>query len=254
MVPNRALKHDEEMLAAADAYLKTKAHDAYCVIKVHIPLNENPNLKVVYMTRDLRDQIFSSCRFENRLLTEQSALEMVAYSMGMDFHYEQWPPSKILRVSFDSLENDSTNLIQRIADFMKLPEIDIEDIHEIDAKLSKNQVRKKIADVDTVFFGDPESHDEHSLSSVRGGSGITRAHDDATGFQSGHVSDYRSGDWKQLWTDQEKQIVDDAIRIVQQKERSTRRKAWQSLRVVTPILPHIAIRIFQRPGESFRVR
>lgn len=217
VVPDRVLKKDEQMLAAAETYLKENAVDACCVVKVHIPLNEQSSLKVIYMTRDLRDQIYSLCRFENRPVTEQAVLEMVAYTMGMDSHYERWPSSRILRVSYDSLENDSINLIRRIAHFMELPAIDMEDFHEIDAKLSKTQVRKEISRMDRVVFDGTENHDEHSLSRVKGASGTIRAFDDATGFQSGHVSDYRSGDWKHLWTDRQKQIVDDAIRIAQKR-------------------------------------
>jgi hypothetical protein len=57
-----------------------------------------------------------------------------------------------------------------------------------------------------------ETFDKHSLSRIKGASGIVRAHDDVTGFQSGNVSNYLSGDWQNLWSNEQKQLVDTAIR------------------------------------------
>lgn len=213
VTPNRALKRDEEMLAAADAYLRMNPIDVFCIIKVHMPLYEKPNLKVIHIERDLRDRIFSIHRFENRPLNEETALLEVTASLDMAAHYEQWPSSHILRVQFDALESDSINLIARIADFMGLPAIGAEHIHEIDAKLAKAQLRKRISNVDRIVFEDIGGLDEHSVSTVKGTSGKIRAYDEETGFQSGHVSDYCSGDWQHLWSDKEKQVIDNAIRI-----------------------------------------
>jgi hypothetical protein len=41
--------------------------------------------------------------------------------------------------------------------------------------------------------------------------GTTRIWDPITGFQSGHVSDYRPGDWRLLLTGDEKKRLDQTI-------------------------------------------
>jgi hypothetical protein len=145
VVPERVPKSDEEMLAVADDYWKRGAANECCVIKVHMPLDDRPDLKVIYMTRDLRDRIFSFCRFGNTPLTEQVVLTAATRSLEMDAHYARWPSSEILSISFDSLENDSLELIHRIADFMGLRGIGDEKLNLINAELGKNQVKKRSA-------------------------------------------------------------------------------------------------------------
>jgi len=216
VTPGKALKRDKEMLAAADAYLRINAVDTYCIIKVHMPLYQKPNLKVIYLERDLRDRIFSLHRFENRPIAEETALLEVTASLDMASHYEQWPSSHILRIQFDSLDDDSANQIRRIAEFMGLPAISGEHIHEIDAGLTKARVKKRIANLEEMVLGNAQSPDNIAVSAVKGTSGNVRAYDDDTGFQSGHVSDYRAGDWQHLWSDQDKQVIDNAIHMALQ--------------------------------------
>ena len=43
------------------------------------------------------------------------------------------------------------------------------------------------------------------------GGAQARALDVATGFQSGHVSDYRDGDWQTLLTAEQKALVDERL-------------------------------------------
>jgi len=212
ITPTTAPKRDEEMLAAADAYLGLNPVDTFCIIKVHMPLYQKPKLKVIYLERDLRDRIFSIHRFENRPLTPESVALEVTASFDMASHYAKWPSSNILRLQFDLLEIDSINLIWRIANFMALPAMSDEKIRGIDAKLSKKQLKKEISELERTVFDGIETVKKHSVSKVTGTSGNVRAYDNATGFQSGHVSEYRSGDWERLWSDKEKKIVDNAIR------------------------------------------
>ena len=46
---------------------------------------------------------------------------------------------------------------------------------------------------------------------VRVSKNRARAYDHETGFQTGHVSDYRDGDWQQILTDEQKARLDAAI-------------------------------------------
>ncbi len=213
VIPDPAIRREKDMLAVAGQFLRMNANDVICIIKVHTALNQKQNLKVIYIKRNVRDRIFSMCRFEDKPLTENLALKMVMNDMRMDAHYENWPSSQILRISYDSLETDSRNLIHSIANFMQITSVNDDDIKDINTKLSKSQVKKKVSQMDGIVSGGADNLGQSSLSKVEGASGVIRAFDDTTGFQSGHVSDYRAGDWQHLWSDEQKQLVDGAIRI-----------------------------------------
>jgi hypothetical protein len=153
---------------------------------------------------------------------EKLIAEAVATTLQIDSHYDQWPAEKILNIPFESIGTSGIDLIRQIAEFVSLPITDAQTFRKIDFEFSKQQVKKKIAELeDRVFDREGKlKHDAHP-ESVLSRLGRLRAFDPDSGFQSGHVSDYRPGDWKHLWTDRQKQMVDDAIRQAQ-RSRATR--------------------------------
>ena len=208
VTPDKALQRDADMLAAADAWMQAAADDTYCILKVHMPLYERDGLKVIYLQRDLHDRIHSICRFDQRGFSEDSITQIVRSQLEMDAHYDRWQAHHLLRLPYAGLENDSRTLIRRIAGFMQLDDIATASIEQIDRDLSKQSVRRLVERLD------PEAVDPASsvATLIRGSADAVRAFDQETGFQTGHVSDYRSGDWQHLWTDEQKEIVARAIR------------------------------------------
>jgi len=217
VVPDRVPQTNEDMFAAGEAYLCSDEADTRCVIKVHTKIVESHHVKVIYGTRDLRDRIYSMCRFRNLKLDAPAALAMAKNSLDMDRHYDQWSPSRLLLAPFEEIENDSAGMIRKIADFMCLPMIDAENIRAIDAELSKSRVKKRIADLDSRARSSDRAPDADPPPVVQGDSGSIRNFDVASGFQSGHVSDYRPGDWRHLWSDEQKKWVDAAICMAEDK-------------------------------------
>jgi len=213
VVPDRVPSTNEDMFAAGEAYLCSKEPDTRCVIKVHTKIVESHHVKVIYGTRDVHDRIYSMCRFRDLKLDGPTALAIAKNSIDMDRHYDRWSPSRILLVPFEAIENDGADMIRKIADFMCLPTIDEEIIQQLDADLSKTNVKQKIADLDCRARRSDGSPDADSPPVVKGSSTNIRNFDVATGFQTGHISDYRSGDWQHLWSEEQKKMVDEAIRI-----------------------------------------
>ena len=125
--------------------------------------------------------------------------------------------SKILQVEYNDIENRSANLIREISKFIGLQEITADKLERIEKSLSKRAVKQSIESMESRNrdpAGKPASSDI-----VLGADDSERARifDRQTGFQSGHVPDYQPGDWKKLWSDEQKAIVDDALRLAEKQ-------------------------------------
>lgn len=216
VTPEPVPQNNEDMFAAGEAYLQRNEPGIRCIIKVHRKIQESHHVKVIYGTRDLRDRIYSMCRFRNLELDERTARAIVANTVDMDRHYDRWSPSSILQVAFEDIERDSLTIIRSIADFIGLPDTSADTIRQIGADLSKDNVRKKITELDSRAADAVGKPSADLPPVVKGGDDNLRNFDLTTGFQTGHVSDYRPGDWQQLWSDEQKRLVDDAIRFVHQ--------------------------------------
>jgi len=214
-VPADVPSDDDEMLAAAKEWREAGQRQSRCVIKVHYPLDPMPGLNVIYNTRDLRDRIFSMCRFMKRELTEESANLMVRRSFAMDAHYAAWPKQNLLLAPYESIDADSETLIGKIASFMELPELKSEAIRNVADSLSKKSVRLHIREMEKRM--DAGSGGDKRLEIVAGDGGSRRVYDRNTGFQSGHISDYEPGDWQFLWTNDQKIWIDQAIDAVRKE-------------------------------------
>jgi len=139
----------------------------------------------------------------------------IARHVEMDHHYARWPDHGILIVPFDSIAASGAELITRIARFAELPVPNADTIQRIEQRFSKQRVRKQIAAIEAAVFDSAGNvrDDADPDAILDTGSGRHRAFDTATGFQSGHVSGRRPGDWEHVWTAEQKRIVNDAIRV-----------------------------------------
>ena len=217
LVPDKVPKTDEDMVAIAKSYLESGSTDTRCVIKVHSIVDVSRKMKVIRNNRELRDRLFSFYRFMQAGIEEKQILDEVAWSFNVDSQYDQWPAKSILNIPFDSIQADGVELMCRIAEFTGLPTPDRQTLKKLDFQFSKQQVRKRIDEADGLVFDDQGKikQNAHPDSLIDVGFGRIRVFDVNSGFQSGHVSDYQPGDWQHLWTDQQKEMVGDAIRIVQ---------------------------------------
>ena len=215
VLPELTPKVQEKALEVAEAYLQNPPARTYCILKVHFPLLRNERIKVIYIERDIRDYIYSFHRFEARALTEESVAMLIKSRISFSEHYAGWPVSHILRLDFNDIEQAPLEVIEQIAEFMSLVQVSDEEIEAIGESLNKDRVRKKISALERAAQ-ETAAHDEgQAVSTVQGNFGRPRIFDDRTGFQSGHVSDYQSGDWQRLWSAEEQALVDRVIRASQ---------------------------------------
>jgi len=218
VVPGTVPVADQDMFAAAEAYLKERPANARCVIKVHALINPSPVFLLIRNTRDIRDRLYSYLRFMKFPVNKARIREAVATTRNFDRHYDLWPAERILHIDFERIETSSLDVIRQISEFIGFPDIDEQILREVDVRFSKRQVKQKIADLEQrVLHRDGTIKDDVDPAAVLEGGGRVRAFDVNSGFQSGHVSDYRPGDWQYLWTSREKKIVNDAIHAAQGK-------------------------------------
>ncbi len=226
LVPDGVPKSDSDMFDIARAYLKSRPVNSRCIIKVHSIVDVSRSMRVIRNRRDLRDRLYSYYRFMQKDMNEQQVLEEITWGLHVDEQYDQWPSRNILNIPYDSIQNDSIDAIRRIAKFVGLPNPSMDTLTNIDFYFSKQQVRKRIAETEGRVFDQQgnvkRNADLHAVVEV--GSGHVRAFDVTSGFQSGHVSDYQPGDWEHLWTDRQKQMVNDALVIA---EHNSGTPGWQ---------------------------
>lgn len=216
LIPDRVPKSDKDVFEIAESYVRARPAGTRCVVKLHTMLTASPDVIVIRNKRDIRDRLYSYFQFMKVNFDEESIGKAVSRSLEMDAHYDRWPAGRILNIPYESIGTDSSALICRIAEFAGLPAPDAQTLEDIDFRFSRQQVRKQIAELENRVF-DAAGRVRHQADpeTVVEVFGRARAFDPASGFQSGHVSDYRPGDWQRLWTDRQRQMVDDAIREVQ---------------------------------------
>lgn len=189
VTPDPVPKFDGAMFDAAAQYLESPEPDCYCVIKVHEAVKPDPRIRIIRNRRHPADRLFSFIRFTGTPFSEAFVREFAETTRRVERYYDQWPEERILNVSYDDLENDSRRLVAAIADFIGLAGLGDAVISRVDESLSRSSVRELVVGLDDADAGQ-------------------RSFDETTGFQAGHVSNYRPGDWRKLWSDVEIAVVE----------------------------------------------
>jgi hypothetical protein len=222
-IPARVPRQDAQMIAVADAYRKQPPPDTRCIIKVHALIDPSPDIVIIRNTRNLRDRLYSYYNFMKIDFDAERIARAVAASLHFDRHYDDWPAGRILDIAFDRIAAGERDVIREIAAFIGLPRPDDATVEEIGFRFSKQQVRRRIAMIeDRLLDADGRLREDADPDAVLSdGAGRVRAFDTDSGFQTGHVTDYRAGDWQRLWTERQKRMVDDAIRQAQLRDDDT---------------------------------
>ncbi len=209
-VPERIPQTDEDMVRHAVACLQDPDPSSIAVLKIHSHLQEPPPASRFIIThRDLRDalvswQRFMQCDFDR-------ALEATSDSAKTCDHYRSFPADLTLHVKYEDIRDHALGVIRDIGGFLGLApsETEVDDIHE---RFRKENVANRINATEAGMKarsakGDTIAEDEI----VRLGPGNIRAFDVTSGFQSGHVSGYRDGDWRDIFSAGEKARIRETL-------------------------------------------
>jgi hypothetical protein len=208
VLPERVPNDDKAMyeLAQRDAWADSDPHRIW-VLKIHgtILRSDLPRSKIITCIRDPRDVLvsfrqFMDTSFEHALTISQGVKRYVE-------GYRDHPTDLLLRVEYEDIESRPIDVLRRVAGFLDVPLI-AADAAEIVAMFGRERVRQQVAELSQdlrqrLSSGAAVGTDEVILRDQA----IVRAFDVGTGFQTGHVSDHKSGDWRSLLSDEEKRIV-----------------------------------------------
>jgi hypothetical protein len=187
------------MLRAGVEGLGDPATGRVRVLKMHSHLPPNlPRSRFIVPRRDVRDALVSYMRFM-RYDFEQ-ALGYVRLAIATERHYATFPRECTLPIEYTDILARPANVARAIAHFLDV-QIDDRALYAIVRSYSKENVGRLIAKRERDVSrrsqdGEPIGADELVVL----GPQHVRVFDTSTGFQSGHVSQYREGHWRKSLT------------------------------------------------------
>jgi hypothetical protein len=211
LLPTNALIHESEHEQAGRAGA-LRDDDSVTVVKVHQSIKpDTPHSLYVVTRRDARDAMISYMRFMGRRELE-AGLQFLRAAVTQDAHFMAIPTELRLTVDYPDIVQTPARVVGAIAERLGI-ETTADDLSSIADKYSKSAVAEGIAKQDAEVVAQLERGDTPTDGTVVPvGQGRFRAFDPTTGFQTGHVSNYRDGDWKTILTAAQKQQVEDTIR------------------------------------------
>jgi hypothetical protein len=212
VLPEKVPQMDTQMieLARCEAWNDTDPRRVW-VLKVHTLLaREVPKSRIVTIIRDPRDVLVSYRRFMHTTfehamdITEQTVVRFADA-------YADYPPELLFHASYLDIEKRPADLLRRMVDYLDLA-ITPEAIAQTVEKFSRAKVRQLIEKTSRrvmhrIKRQAPVNRDEVVVL----GQDNIRAFDPNTGFQTGHISGSRSGDWRTELSEREKRIIRERI-------------------------------------------
>jgi hypothetical protein len=175
------------------------AIDRVRVLKVHSQLPPDlPHSCFIVPSRDARDGLMSYMRFMRCGFDE--ALDYVRGAVETARHYAAFPRERTLFIAYEDIVVRPAAVVRTIARFLSA-KVEDRALFGIVRSYSRENVGRMIAKKERELAR--RSRDGEAIRSdelVVLGSQRIRMFDTATGFQSGHVSRSREGDWQKFFT------------------------------------------------------
>ena len=207
VLPKKIPQWDEEML---ELYEKQAMYDQNelnkYVLKLHTILNPDlPRSKILSTIRDPRDICISFLEF---MKTDfQTALKSTKSIIKYSNTYNEYDKDYLKIIKYENIENKSIETVLEIAKFINC-EIDYNLAKQISEKFNKDNVKKIINKNNNNLKFKIENKEKISESEIVYFSKTNyRSYDINTGFQTGHVSERKSGDWKKKFSSEEIEII-----------------------------------------------
>ena len=204
--PNDQIQSDKEILGYYNSKAQLdKNQSNRFVLKIHSRLMIlPPRSKVVVNIRNPYDVCASYKEFMKSDLVKSLR---VASDLLNWLNYYQNLCKNIFLVKYEDIENQKDELIKKLSEFCEVELSEIQ-IKNISLKYSKNKVKNliKINDEEIeIKIKKNEIVDPKKI--VKFKNGFYRSFDINTGFQTGHISQRKSGEWKKAFSTQEVNVI-----------------------------------------------
>ena len=205
VLPEKVYKdHKEYFRIYRDIALKDNDSKNHYVFQCHailaLPLIKS-RCKVITNVRNPYDTCASHYEFMKCSLGE--AICNAVHVPLLNQHYSSLGPEKVFVLPFEEIDERPIDLIDRISKFLDVA-IDKTAIAAIAKKYSRENIIKMISKNDEVLYdkmskGHEISHDE-IIKNQAHKNGIG-SHDLLTGYQSRHISNRKSGEWRSAFSE-----------------------------------------------------
>ena len=166
---------------------------------VDTPEGDNHTL-IIVPYRDIRDCIVSYMKFMHADF--EYALQAMQHWNPTDVYFER-QTDNILIIRYDQIVNEPIRTIQKIDSFIGTG-ASFETIEEINEQFSRKKVEQKADGLKDISSSKILAN-ATTLGAVENRDGSYRVFDKATGFQTGHITSHKSGRWREVLNEQQKQ-------------------------------------------------
>lgn len=206
VLPDPVPQTDEDMSACANQGMLDQDINRVWVLKVHAFIRRDaPLSRIINTQRDLRDALMSYMRF--MLCDFDHALAAMVDAGEITEYYKSFESNMILHLRYEHIVNRPLDVARDIAKFCGV-RLTGADIANIVNQFEKAKVERLIRDKEAEIKRRADAGEvvlESELVPQRFQRNAVRAFDPRTGFQSGHVSKYRDGSWRELLTREQQQ-------------------------------------------------
>jgi hypothetical protein len=188
VVPAQVPKLEAEVHAEAQRAIADPDPRRIWVLKTHhaIPFGAKRSL-VILPLRDPRDVVMSLMRFM-RVPLGHATRQVDAWAALLDHYRRTLPPAQVLWLRYTDIALRPAGVVEEIARFLAVACAPATRDGLV-AGLSKAAVRARLEKLAAGGAG---------ADRVTNPDGSIRLFDPESGFQTGHVSDYRDGDWRRV--------------------------------------------------------
>ncbi len=206
-MPEHVVHRMDDLQKEANAALAGSDTPQRWVLKAHEPIIPTlPESLYVLPDRDPRDALVSLMRFNRMAFADALAFHDMANAITDGFRANV-PHGRLLEIVYRDIADRAEAVVARIAAFMGI-EIASPDAAEIAGLFERDRVGETIRRAETAGAALLRGGQVDGLELVGNFDRTPRVLDLATGFQAGHLSDYRDGDWRQLLTREQLVAVD----------------------------------------------
>tara|TARA_Y100000741_G_C18180533_1_gene529131 strand:- start:124 stop:897 length:774 start_codon:yes stop_codon:yes gene_type:complete len=181
------------------------------VFKVHTILKSDlPRSKILTIIRDPRDICIS---FKEFMKTDfNGALQAAKTLIDYERIYKTYNNNYLKFFKYENIENKPIETILEIAEFMEC-KINFKIAEEISLKYDKRKVKKLIKKNDDNLLSKIKKKEKIDKSNiVYISENNYRSIDAKTGFQTNHLSNRKSGDWKKFFLPKEIEIINNEFK------------------------------------------
>lgn len=219
LLPNEPtkLRLDEKGLADNAYRVPIGANQVYFA-KLHQKLKIGlPETKIITNYRDVRESTLSYIKFMKFRYTADNliklAKEVAKVQMNMtDYYFDKHKDN--LRIKFNHIASEPVRVLDEINSYLGLT-VGHAEMAEIADRFSKKKVKQLINGLNSVPVNEQGSignkDKSGSYSTVRNPDGSYRVYDNRTGFQTDHITSDKSGGWREYFTPEQQEELNDFV-------------------------------------------